>query len=87
MDRLLTKDEIEALDGRQNMVAAYEDKVVAKAQDAKSVKIDRQAAAGWFMGICSEHKHAPLEHRIDCDECICELPELLREGKAPWEKE
>ncbi len=55
------------------------------AQDAKSVKVDRQAAAGWFMGICSEHKHAPLEHRIDCDECICELPELLLEGKAPWE--
>ena len=47
MGRLLTGDEIEALDGRQNMVATYEDKVVAKAQDAKSIK----AVGEWLDGL------------------------------------
>ena len=85
-DRLLTPDEMPERWGAPvgDMIDLFGNLLAT--QDAKSVKVDRQAASGWFMGICSEHKHAPLEHRIDCDECICELPELLRGGKAPWEE-
>ena len=93
-DRLVTSEELEEnvrRDYPEFRIADEDDRMsdilhfTREAQDTKSIKVDRQAMAEWFMGICSEHKHAPLEHRIDCDECICELPELLREDKAPWE--
>ena len=71
MDRLLTGDEIEALDGRQNMVATYEDKVVAKTQDAKSIKADRQAAAEWL-----EQNYGLVS--------MAWLVEILRTNKVPW---
>ena len=53
---------------------------VTHAQDARSVKLDRQAMAEW-LGNLDREGMGEWVYIKDSDE------ELLREGKAPWEED
>ena len=59
---------------------------VTKDQDAKSIRIDRQAAAEWWTDLCDNREHGnEIVSHGDCPICIEELFAGFREGKAPWE--
>ena len=84
MDRLLTDTETSKLGGMQTELIMN----LLTAQDAKSIKVDRQAMAEWWMGECAGDAHHESGERLNCRECSDDYWNWVEgkcEGKAPWE--
>ncbi len=65
-----------------------EERAITVAQDAKSIRVDRQAAWEWLEEDCDNvHHHGPAgdRARLHCRGCQIELAHAVQEGKAPWE--
>ena len=65
---------------------AYAAKVVAKVQDAKSIKVDRQAMAKWLGEFCNNGKHQTPASRLHCVFCMVDFYDAASEGKIPGEE-
>ena len=100
MDRLLKVEELEQIirkDYEDFRVANETDRMTdilhwtREAQDAWSVKLDRQAVAEWLKSRCTEHEtpNYPgrfVTPRYNCDRCIQKLIRLGLNGKLPGEE-
>ena len=93
MDRLLSRKELGTVPVRLGQYIRgvsreydYLDRVT-KAQDAKSIKVDRQAMAEWWMGEHAGDEYHEEGVRRNCPVCSDEYWLWVegREGKAPWE--
>ena len=56
------------------------------AQDAKSIRVDRQMLAGYLNGMCEDRAHGLEQPRRHCPYCMTDLMFAGREGNAPWEE-
>ncbi|KKN16823.1 hypothetical protein LCGC14_0972080 [marine sediment metagenome] len=83
MDRLLTDED------HRHLLVQYGAEIdwpeqIAEAQDAKSIRVDRQAMANEMDSKCPHaRKHRP---KSSCTGCMLALKRNLRQGKMPGEE-
>ncbi|KKN39675.1 hypothetical protein LCGC14_0741100 [marine sediment metagenome] len=62
------------------------DEAIKAAQDAKSIRVDRQAMAEWLSQQCDVETHSRYgSRRVICPLCLANVILSGGVGKAPWE--
>ena len=89
MDRLLTDEE------HRHLLVQYGAEIdwpeqIAQAQDAKGIRVDRQAMYAWWHDRCRDATHNSTQAGVGqarwiCKDCIAEAIMAMAKGKAPWE--
>ncbi len=93
-DRLLTDEEINearALHIGLPLKCWPQHRAIAATQDTKTDRLsredERRKMVEWLEGPCDNRDHNGFQVaalRVYCPDCMNELCEALREGRAPW---